>query len=460
MRNALNSDLGGDDRHPVDRPAWTGRNVDRDYRTFQVGNCFPGSGEVILGKGGFGMIEQFLDREDRRRQTLSQHELERRWKAVRERMAAEEIDYLVVQSQQRFTSGWFRWFTDYPGSNFGITAVFPQDGEMTIISHGPNVPTPPTPRPDWAWRGVGETITAAAFPTVWWQDGWFAEKAVDVMMRKKPKTVGLVGLGNMSASMYENLLKGLEGVKIVNASDLVDEIRMVKSEEELKLHREAAYLHEMSYEVAKQAIKPGRLALEAIEEIVDAQRLAGSEEQQIVVLFGQPGSTVYTKCSWGSDYIRRAFQPGDVINILIESSVPCGYWYDMRRFMCIGPVPEATQEAYDITKEARRHMAAALVPGATPGDGVDASDKYLATLGCPPENRAAGHGQGIALVERPIISREDPAIIKAGMVVALHPTAVTDSALGCIADTYVITDAGAVPIYRNVFDDNEIVDIS
>ena len=407
------------------------------------------------------MIEQFLAREDRRRYTLSQHELERRWKAVRERMAAKGIDYLVFHSQQRYVAGYFLWFTDSPGTNFGIAGVFPQNDDMTIITHGPKVATPPKPKPAGkAVRGVKETITVAAFPNVWWQDGWFAEKAVEVMMRKKPKTVGLVGLGSMSASLYENLQKGLKGVKIVNATDLVDEVRMVKSEEELKLHREAAYLHEMSYAVAKQAIKPGRLAIEAIEEIVHAQVLAGSEEQQINISFAQPGGTQYVQGSWGNTFVRRTFKAGDIINILIESSIACGYWYDLRRFMCIGSVPKETQEAYEIAKEARRRMAAALKPGVSAGAGVEASDKYLKTKGCPPEARAAGHGQGVGLVERPVISKEDPAIIEAGMIISLHPTARTKSAAASLSDTYVITDAGAVPIYQNLFDDNEIPDIS
>ena len=71
------------------------------------------------------MIEELLSREDQRRYSLSQHELDRRWKAVRERMAEKGVDYLVVQSQQRFVGGYFRWFTDIPGQNYHITAVFP-----------------------------------------------------------------------------------------------------------------------------------------------------------------------------------------------------------------------------------------------------------------------------------------------------------------------------------------------
>ena len=402
------------------------------------------------------MIEGLLSREDQRRYSLSQHELDRRWKAVRERMAKKGVDCLVVQSQQRFVGGYFRWFTDIPGQNYHITAVFPLDDDMTIISHGSPAPAPPASPPAWSLRGVKERVNTPAFPNVWWEDAWDAEKAVEVMKRKRAKTVGLVGLGNMSAALYENLKKGLPGVNFINATDFVDEIRMVKSEEELKLHREAASMHEMSYEVAKKAIKPGRTATEVMEEIRHAQVLAGSEEQQINIAFGQPGSPQYSQTSWGNTFVRRTFREGDIVNLLIESSAAGGYWYDLRRFLCIGRVPKELQEAHEIVKEARSIMAAHSKPGVTPAVALDASDKFLKSKKCPPESRAAGHGQGLDLVERPVVRREEPAKLEVGMVVALHPSARTKYAMACLSDTYVITNSGAVPIYKNVIDDNGI----
>jgi Xaa-Pro aminopeptidase len=295
-----------------------------------------------------------------------------------------------------------------------------------------------------------------AFPNVWWEDAWDADKAVEVMKRKRAKTVGLVGLGNMSAALYENLKKGLQGVNFINATDFVDEVRMVKSEEEIKLHRDAASMHEMSYEVAKKAIKAGRTATEVMEEIRHAQVLAGSEEQQIDIAFGQPGSPQYSQTSWGNTFVRRTFREGDIVNILIESSAAGGYWYDLRRFLCIGRVPKELQEAHEIAQEARSIMAAHCKPGVTPAVALDASDKFLKSKKCPPESRAAGHGQGLDLVERPVVRREEPAKLEVGMVVALHPSARTKYAMACLSDTYVITNSGAVPIYKNVIDDSGI----
>lgn len=402
------------------------------------------------------MIEETLKRADARKYWLSDSELERRWKALRERMVERGVDYLIVQSQQRYVGGYFRWFTDIPGGNYPNTAIFPQDEAMTIIGHGPAAPEPPANPPDWALRGVKEKINTPAFTNVWWEDAWDAEKAAETIMRTKAKTVGLVGMGNMSAAFYQNLTRGLAGVEVINATDLVDEVRMVKSEEELMLHREAAYMHEMSFEAAKKAIRPGRTVSEVLAEVRSVQIAAGSEEQQIAIMFGPVGAMHRQQHTWGNIYWRRKLKEGDIVNMLMESSAPGGYWYDLRRFLSIGPVPEALREAHAIAKEARAIMAGRSKPGVLPLEALEASNAFLKSKGCPPEARIAAHGQGVDLVERPVYHGGEAAKLQTGMIVCLHPTARTKHAMACLSDTYVIAESGAVPLYGELFDQDQI----
>lgn len=403
------------------------------------------------------MIKDFLNRADSRRYSMSQHELERRWNAVRGKMAAMGIDYLVMQSQQRAVGGYFRWFTDLPGGNYPNAAVFALDGDMTIISHGPASPALPANPPDWALRGGKSKLNTPAFPNVWWEDAWDANKIVEIILKKKPRKVGLVGLGNMSAALYENLKEGLKGIEVINATGLVDEVRMVKSEEELNLHREAAYMHEMSYKIAKQAVRPGRTVTEVMQTIQFAQIEAASEEQQIAISFAPADGPPSLQWNWGNTYIRRKLQQGDIVNLLIESSAAGGYWYDLRRFLCIGPVPQDIIEAREIALEARSTMAENCKPGLLPKVALEASNEFLKRKGYSPEARVAGHGQGLDLVERPVFLEEETAELEAGMVVCLHPTVRMKYLRVSLADTYVITDKGAVPLYWPLFDDNEIV---
>ena len=101
-------------------------------------------------------------------------------------------------------------------------------------------------------------------------------------------------------------------------------------------------------------------------------------------------------------------------------------------------------------------MAENCKPGLLPGVAVKACDKFLKSKGCPPENRVCGHGQGLDLVERPVFLKDEVCKLEAGMIVCLHPTAKTKHAAVCLSDTYVVTESGAVPLYKNLFDKDEI----
>src|ERR1043165_3991121 len=77
---------------------------------------------------------------DRLCNPISTAELERRWKAVRERMPEWKLDALIIQGANNLggTGGYFRWFTGVSmGTSYPATVIFPRDGLMTLVSHGP-----------------------------------------------------------------------------------------------------------------------------------------------------------------------------------------------------------------------------------------------------------------------------------------------------------------------------------
>ena len=45
---------------------------------------------------------------------ISTEELQRRWKAVREIMKGERIDFLLIQNNNDYVGGYLKWFTDMP----------------------------------------------------------------------------------------------------------------------------------------------------------------------------------------------------------------------------------------------------------------------------------------------------------------------------------------------------------
>src|SRR5689334_14989975 len=73
-------------------------------------------------------------------QYVSTAELNRRWAAVREAMAEEKIDALILGGYSGY--GYLKWFTDMAISNYlGINSffgclVFPRTEEMTLVFQG------------------------------------------------------------------------------------------------------------------------------------------------------------------------------------------------------------------------------------------------------------------------------------------------------------------------------------
>jgi hypothetical protein len=99
------------------------------------------------------------------------------------------------------------------------------------------------------------------------------------------------------------------------------------------------------------------------------------------------------------------------------------------------------------------HHGSELKPGTVPGVALKASDDFLKARGAHPvrwEDMAR-----IDLVERPSLPRMSPKF-EVGMVISLHPTAKTKYAAVSLSDTYIVTDAGAIPMYKNLFDDSDI----
>ena len=67
-------------------------------------------------------------------EAISTTELERRWKAAREAMKEQGIDFLVLQNDNEWLGGYVKWFTDIPARNgYPNTVIFPSSGGPTVV---------------------------------------------------------------------------------------------------------------------------------------------------------------------------------------------------------------------------------------------------------------------------------------------------------------------------------------
>ena len=177
---------------------------------------------------------------------ISTLELERRWAAVRAAMAERGIDVLVMQNSNEFSGGYVKWFTDMPSGNGTMTTVIvPKDDLMTVVAPGPFGVDATPPPGDPVRRGVKRFLASpnfmgASFTTA--LDNANVEKA---LAEFSGATIGLIAQGSMGHALADHLKRGkLGNATFVDATELVDDIMVIKSDEEIALIRATAQLQD------------------------------------------------------------------------------------------------------------------------------------------------------------------------------------------------------------------------
>src|SRR5262245_21032392 len=194
---------------------------------------------------------------------VSNAELERRWRVVRAAMAKEKIDVLLMQSNNDHMGGYVRYFTDMPATNgYPNTVVFPRDDEMTVVCQGPFGGSEATAQGDQSWRGVKRILTTPSYASAHYTKDYDPELAAGALKPFAQETIGYVGTYQMSYAMLDYMKRLLPQAKFVDASDLVDQIKVIKSAEEMELVKRAALMQDGAMRAAFEAVKPGMRDIE------------------------------------------------------------------------------------------------------------------------------------------------------------------------------------------------------
>jgi Xaa-Pro aminopeptidase len=380
------------------------------------------------------------------RKPISEHELERRFKEVRKAMEKEKLDCLIMQNNNQFLGGYTRYFTGIPAVNsYTMTVIFPLNTEMTTISHG-GPPLPANP-PEWAVHGVKERISLPYIPTLTRTNDMDAKAAVDTLKKLNVKSLGVVAPAFMCAFMYNYIREKLPALTIKYATDLVDDIKAVKSEEEIQVIKETAKMQDIVWGAVLSMVRPGVREYEIRAEI---QRLFwnwGSEEQLIMVGSNPAGTPAAQKADF---YQNRTIREGDQVCIMPEVNGPGGYYCELGRTVCIGDAPRPLLDLWDFTVALQDETATMLKPGAVPAKIYKFYNDELKKKGCAPDLRLFCHGQGYDLVERPSMRPEEDMTVKANMNITIHPmtTDPTNSAYVFCCDNFIVSNSGAVRIHK------------
>ncbi|HEV3481807.1 MAG TPA: Xaa-Pro peptidase family protein [Candidatus Acidoferrales bacterium] len=242
-----------------------------------------------------------------------------------------------------------------------------------------------------------------------------------------------------------------EGIRIVDGQQMLSDARVIKTRDEIALLNHSAMMVDAAYDELYRAMKPGMRENEAVGLVSKVLYDLGSEYVEAVnAISGErcnPHPHVFSD---------RVLRPGDPVYYDILHSY-MGYRTCYYRTFCVGSASHAMVDAY---KQCREYVDASIDlirPGRTTAQVASVWPKAQ-EFGFPNEESCFGlqfgHGIGLAIWEKPVISRlvslDQHYELKPGMVFALEtfwPSSDGWSAAR-IEEEIVVTETGHEVITR------------
>jgi Xaa-Pro aminopeptidase len=362
----------------------------------------------------------------------SQQERERRYAGLREIMDQNGLAAMVVCARgDEFVRGRIQYVSDifqWGGRGF---VVLPRNGDAVFIV-------------DPLW-GLGYAS----------QSGWVTDlrmpESAGLEIGKvlsdaglASSEIGVVGFDILSVHDYKEMKRGLPEATLNDATDLFDDFRAIKSQEEIDNLYETSAILRTVFDGLKAEIRPG---VQQRVVMAHAHRLA----RQYGCMFGIAlmGAAPFRAFFPESD---RVIQKGDIMVIDLEWGGPSNYWVELRRCYSFGPPPDEIRRFWDTRVESFATCVEAMKDGNSSNEILAARDRVYAKYGQTAEGliNYTAHGIGVDSLEPPWVPGKER-IMRENMVINLHPNIrVADAEQGLsmggvsLADNVVVGRDGGI----------------
>ena len=227
--------------------------------------------------------------------------------------------------------------------------------------------------------------------------------------------------------------------ELVPLNAMIEELRVIKDENEISIMKEAANIADIAFEHIIKYIKPGMTELEIGLELEMFMKKHGASALSFpsIVASGYRSSLPHGEAT------DKKVLEGEFLT-LDYGCVYKGYCSDMTRTIVMGGPTEKMIEIYNVVLEAQLLAAKAYKPG-VPAVAVDkVARDYIISNGYGDYfGHSLGHGVGREVHEAPTIGYRNASLLKPGMVVTNEPGIYLPGFGGVrIEDTLVITDNG------------------
>ncbi|MCI1903215.1 MAG: Xaa-Pro peptidase family protein [Enterococcaceae bacterium] len=250
---------------------------------------------------------------------------------------------------------------------------------------------------------------------------------------------------------YLSVKNSCESAELRAAPPYIEELRQVKTSEEITLIREACRISERSFYALLDFIKPGVTEIDIANELEYQFRSRGGSGfcfETIVASGPINGANCHATPS------DRKIEAGDFITLDFGTAYK-GYCSDMTRTVAVGrPHNEEMLKIYETVKVAKKAGAAILQAGLPIAEVDQTIRKIIGEAGYTVPH-GLGHSFGLYIHEDPFISAKNPNKFKKNAITTIEPGIYVPGVCGVrIEDDYLIGESSAERLQQST---NELI---
>jgi Xaa-Pro aminopeptidase len=265
---------------------------------------------------------------------------------------------------------------------------------------------------------------------------WLAAQPGVTMAGFDPARTTVAELTRWKSELPSHLRRSfLEAIQ----APFVEQLRMVKDEDELAVMAEAALAGCRLFEGILKFMRPGVAEIDVAAELEHQARMLGAEGMsfETIVASGVRSAMPHGRAT-AALLPRRGFVTLD-FGIILR-----GYCSDMTRTVFLGKPRLGERKAYHAVLEAQENAVNAVAPGASCAEVDEAARSVLRREGLGEAfSHSTGHGVGLEIHEPPRVGTGQTTRLVPGMVVTIEPGVYLAGQFGIrIEDMVAVTRSG------------------
>ncbi|BBW95636.1 M24 family metallopeptidase [Geobacillus icigianus] len=234
------------------------------------------------------------------------------------------------------------------------------------------------------------------------------------------KRLGINRLGfeqeNVTYAAHQTYQEAI-GAELVPTSSLVEKLRLIKSEAEIKIVKEAAAIADAAFAHILSFIRPGVTEIEVANELEFFMRKQGASSSSFdtIVASGYRSALPHGVAS------EKTIERGELVTLDFGAYYK-GYCSDLTRTVAVGDISAELRTIYEVVLEAQRRGMAGLKAGITGKEADALTRDYIREKGYGDYfGHSTGHGIGLEIHEGPTLSFRSDAVLEPGMIVTVEP---------------------------------------